>query len=463
MAPNFKPCPHCGQPFGSSSIDLHVKRCRFRPEVLAEAELRAEEGWARPNPNEDWMQCPNCGEPYGKVAFKGHVTKCKKLRPYGANGFGPGGGPPQAKQDADRLVKKSLRKADHMRELFDRFDTDKDGVLSPEELAACLRNCFPNRPDDANTLAAEFAKADKDGSGGVDFDEFVDYYNQLAGSASKFEEAADMFRHFDLNRDGALDRDEFRRLLQQVFPEHCDEIDDILDREFEIADADKSGGVSFDEFCAYYERLKGLFEDEEEGEEGSLEGDLVPCDGCKLTFLPSKLDAHRRGCPAVHALEDAKRATEEAEAKLAAALAELERAKDESAAAAQKAKEDEAAAKAAQDEEDARRKAAEAEAKRKSKADAEKAKRAAAEAAKAAAAKEAEDARALGLTDAFETPSAFVPCPDCGRTFFPDRLPVHRRGCSKRKPSGVRATNTDGAAVGSVYVTSVGSYSDKNF
>ena len=39
----------------------------------------------------------------------------------------------------------------------------------------------------------------------LDFDEFVEYYNQMAGGANRFDEASDMFHAFDLDRDGHLD------------------------------------------------------------------------------------------------------------------------------------------------------------------------------------------------------------------------------------------------------------------
>lgn len=441
---------------------MHIKRCRMRPDVLAEAELRAEEGWSRPPPVADWEHCPNCGEQYGKIAIQGHVRKCRKLRPHGANGYGPGAAQGAAKQSAANLVARAESHADRMRAIFDRFDVDKDGVLSREELATCIRQCFPSRPDDAASLVADFDRADVDKSGSIDFEEFVAHHNELASTSTRFDQAADMFKKFDVNKDGFLSKDEFLSLLNQIFPEHCDEVDEIFEREWAVADADGSGEVSYDEFCRYFDRLLKLFQDEEEPDDAELDGELVPCDGCSLTFLPSKLEEHRRSCAAVKALEEAKAAQDEAEAKLKAALAELDAAKAAAAAATTQAAEDAAAAAAAAAGDaskaaEATRRAAEAEARRRAQEEAAAAKRAAAVAAKDAADREAAEARAAGVTDSF-TPSAFVACADCGRKFFPDRLPVHKRVCSKRKVSGIRATTTDGALRGSVYVTSIGNY-----
>ena len=44
--------------------------------------------------------------------------------------------------------------------------------------------------------------------------------------------------------------------------------------------------------------------------------------------------------------------------------------------------------------------------------------------------------------------NTFVPCEWCGRTFFPDRLPIHLRVCKQRKAqepiTGIRPTIVDG-------------------
>ena len=72
-----------------------------------------------------------------------------------------------------------------------------------------------------------------------------------------------------------------------------------------------------------------------------------------------------------------------------------------------------------------------------------------AEAEAAAAKAKAEElaaAKAAGLTETNCTSdSAFVPCQFCGRTFFPDRLPVHLRVCKKKpRPNGCREITVDG-------------------
>ncbi|KAL3903497.1 MAG: hypothetical protein SGPRY_011651, partial [Prymnesium sp.] len=190
-----------------------------------------------------------------------------------------------------------------------------------------LRQCFPTRCDDIEAIVAMY---DKDGNGMIDFNEFVEMHNELAGGATRFDEAADMFHAFDADQNGQLDRKEFEQLMHQVFPKHCDEIDQILNDEFEIADRDHSGSISFPEFCGYYDHLMDLFPDDgDEHEEcewcgvfsspprplpplissppslfEDLHAELVSC-VCGNTFLPKKLPVHQRGCPAFKAVADA--------------------------------------------------------------------------------------------------------------------------------------------------------------
>jgi len=269
---SWSSCPTCGQKYGSASYAQHVARCRERKSIANEAALRGVENYSHPAPLPDWEACPKCGYQYGKMAFPHHVAKCRGL--LHAHLRKPGFKPdPQlvatakaaanaidVEDDVQKQLKRHSSSYDRAYELFKRFDVDGDEHLSKAELDNLLRQCFPARCADAESLSNEFAAADKDGSGLISFDEFVEYYNTLKGSSHDFDEAADMFRFFDKDQSGVLEREEFQALLNNVFPEHCDENEAHLEDEFSRADRDASAGVSFGEFCDYYDHLKALYE-----------------------------------------------------------------------------------------------------------------------------------------------------------------------------------------------------------
>jgi Ca2+-binding EF-hand superfamily protein len=429
--PSWKPCPHCGQQFGASSLKIHVERCTARAEFAAEHQLREEEGFSRPAPLPDWPKCCNCGEQYGPTAIKAHEKRCKRLRPNGANGssgggadafdglFGLGDGAPQARDCGPRGKAETLD-LDALRALFNFFDVNKDGQLAPAEFGQLCHQMMPGRAADFGaepaleaknavvptvpvslslgggatlslTLKKEFAAADLDGNGAIDFDEFVQYWRGIAQSADSaaFDDACAMFALFDADKSGELDRHEFLGLLNQVFPEHCDENERHVAAEFAAADSDGSDGISLSEFIGYYSRLKQLYDAADSADdaaeraaeaaarrEAALAQSLIRC-ACGLEFLADTIAQHQRTCtacvpskgPAPGGADGARKSIE------------------------------------------------------------------------------------YGPADA---PNAFVPCSLCGRTFLPDRLPVHMRVCKKKHgvSNGCRETMTDGMSA------SVGQYTE---
>lgn len=338
---------------------------------------------------------------------------------------------------ANPRKKLSQADLDALRAIFDRFDGDKDGLLDNPEFNNMLQNMLPHRADD-------FDVADIDGNGAIDFDEFVRYWTSMCGSpgfeANEFDEACDMFDCFDKDGSDELDRFEFAKLLNNLFPDHCEENEKHVDAEFEACDANSGGGISLAEFIGYYGRLRlfygkptGWPPTDPEARAATLAPDLIPCK-CGLMFLPDRLPVHRRSCGICK---------KDAAAAAAEAAAARKRAQ-EAEAARRKAEDDEAAAAAA--EEAARRNAEDDAARAAAAAAAEKKRRAAEEARRAAEAerkaREDAEAKANALRNAR---GGLDPCQYCGRTFLPDRLPVHERCCANRgQIYGIRPTMTPG-------------------
>ena len=411
----------------------------MKAEHAALQELRKIEG-PRPKALPDWPKCPNCGEPYGPHAIGPHTKRCVKLLPHGANGYGPQdhhkdprfkhlykAAQVNLKDEAPSLVEsvgdalsalgKSVRSVlaalgpqiseaemSRLRKLFRRFDANGDELLDREEFGVLMRNCFPSRVADADSLCSSmFDDADVDDSGAISFEEFVKHYLEMKQPDvdPRFEEACTMFEFFDADWSGSLDPDELMCLLNQIFPERCDENEERARELFRSMDTDGSGAISFPEFVAYFDTLKNLYDGSlppeaaapsptaEElaaaaaREQAELEAALVTC-RCGLRFLPAVIAEHQRSCEAVAPTKKEVHFVEEdaTQDMLSSDLATP-----------------------------------------------------------------AEGIRA-SIEFAENDANTFVPCEWCGRTFFPDRLPIHLRVCKQRKAqepiTGIRPTIVDG-------------------
>ena len=291
-----------------------------------------------------------------------------------------------------------------LRKLFRRFDANVDELLDREEFGVLMRNCFPSRVADADSLCSSmFDSADVDDSGAISFEEFVKHYLEMKQPDvdPRFEEACTMFEFFDADWSGSLDPDELMCLLNQIFPERCDENEERARELFRSMDTDGSGAISFPEFVAYFDTLKNLYDGSlppeaaapsptaEElaaaaaREQAELEAALVTC-RCGLRFLPAVIAEHQRSCEAVAPTKKEVHFVEEdaTQDMLSSDLATP-----------------------------------------------------------------AEGIRA-SIEFAENDANTFVPCEWCGRTFFPDRLPIHLRVCKQRKAqepiTGIRPTIVDG-------------------
>ncbi|XP_029108316.1 troponin C, skeletal muscle [Scleropages formosus] len=137
---------------------------------------------------------------------------------------------------------------------FDMFDTDGGGDISTKELGTVMRMLGQNPTREE--LDAIIEEVDEDGSGTIDFEEFlVMMVQQLkedqAGKSE--EELAEFFRMFDKNCDGFIDREEFGEILRSSGePVTEEEIDELM------ADGDKNndGKIDFDEWLKMMENIQ---------------------------------------------------------------------------------------------------------------------------------------------------------------------------------------------------------------
>lgn len=134
---------------------------------------------------------------------------------------------------------------DHMKDLFDVMDTDKNGDLTFEELKHGLHKYGQQVADPDVQMLMD--AADEDGSGTLNLKEFVTMSVHLRRIGND-DHLTRAFEFFDKNWSGYIEFDELKEALidDNLGPNNEKFIEDII---FD-ADLDKDGWISYDEFKA---------------------------------------------------------------------------------------------------------------------------------------------------------------------------------------------------------------------
>jgi len=189
--------------------------------------------------------------------FHGHVCPCSKADPAVAQGAFES---IMRFRDENRFfhvaattLARQLGASDtrvqEVRKVFQELDVDHDGCLSIKELKNGMDKLFDGNMDMAQ-VEALFVKLDLDGSGGVDYTEFVAMaISEHMAHQDHLMHAA--FRVFDKNGDGFLDQHEIQSLLKSEDGEGLSEAFSNELREESAMMFGQSGGnrINFADFC----------------------------------------------------------------------------------------------------------------------------------------------------------------------------------------------------------------------
>merc|ERR1719474_2401798 len=154
------------------------------------------------------------------------------------------------------MLKKSFKGAQEVQAAFQKFDVNKDGKISCEELKNGLNGTgFRFNDQEVQTI---FAMADVDGDGEISMEEFSTLLGGGESSSKSqqgstkssgsiqfrsIDELKNAFKRFDINSDGHLDRNEFKQLVASCAGGSDAEID-IL---FKQGDIDGDGKLDYQE------------------------------------------------------------------------------------------------------------------------------------------------------------------------------------------------------------------------
>jgi len=133
---------------------------------------------------------------------------------------------------------------EEFREAFALFDKDGDGSITTKELGTVMRSLGQN-PTEAE-LQDMINEVDADGSGTIDFNEFLAMMEKKAlNSGDTEEELKEAFKVFDKDGNGFISAAELRHVMTNLGEKLTDEEVEEMIRE---ADMDGDGQVNYDEF-----------------------------------------------------------------------------------------------------------------------------------------------------------------------------------------------------------------------
>lgn len=130
-----------------------------------------------------------------------------------------------------------------IRQAFDLFDNDGQGVIGPDALKVVLRalGLEPGKEE----VKAMIAKVDTTGSGRIDFNEFLEILINAMSQRDSREEVMRAFRQYDLDKCGCISFDNLKQVTRDLGEVMTDE--ELLEM-IQAADLDQNGLVTPDEF-----------------------------------------------------------------------------------------------------------------------------------------------------------------------------------------------------------------------
>eukprot|EP00095_Tigriopus_kingsejongensis_P011140 maker-scaffold534_size144770-snap-gene-0.32 protein:Tk11140 transcript:maker-scaffold534_size144770-snap-gene-0.32-mRNA-1 annotation:"calmodulin isoform x2" len=129
------------------------------------------------------------------------------------------------------------------RQAFKMFDKNKDEKITTQELGLVMRELGLDPTEDE--LKDMIGNADADGSGSIEFPEFLNMMIKRFANDDKMAEMKAAFEVFDKNKDNKISRKELKSAMRKMGEPTSDADIDAMIKE---ADLDKDGMVDYYEF-----------------------------------------------------------------------------------------------------------------------------------------------------------------------------------------------------------------------
>lgn len=131
-----------------------------------------------------------------------------------------------------------------MKEVFKIFDKDNDGFITNEEVGGLLRSLGRNPTEEE--IQKLIKETDKNGNGKIEIDEFIAFMEgTYVVSQDRVEDVVAAFKIFDLDNNGWISCEEFKKILMKFGGEFTDEEVEHIFRE---SDLNNDGKLAYAEF-----------------------------------------------------------------------------------------------------------------------------------------------------------------------------------------------------------------------
>ena len=152
---------------------------------------------------------------------------------------------PKTKFNANKYIRPGLTEdeIEEIKEAFDLFDTDGSGSIDPKELRAAMQSLGFEAKN--QTIYQMITDLDKNKSGNIDFEEFLDMMTARMSDKDTREDVNKVFRLFDDDTSGSITIRNLRRVARELGETMTDE---ELQEMVERADSNGDGAVSMDDF-----------------------------------------------------------------------------------------------------------------------------------------------------------------------------------------------------------------------
>lgn len=140
-----------------------------------------------------------------------------------------------------------------LRAVFNKYDTDKSGYLSPQQFIFLVSRLSKHVPElqgvEFSNAQTAFVLFDKDADQLLSFSEFKDWWSSNDKYTFFSGEKAVLLRkayalYTEYTQGGTLNLSKFSEMMESLGITYNDS-------DFDILDKDKDGRISFDEFCRW--------------------------------------------------------------------------------------------------------------------------------------------------------------------------------------------------------------------